>query len=242
MYGWHVGSSPLARGLRAQPSDSFRSDRIIPARAGFTDGRRSVTGPRGDHPRSRGVYRQQYRAYARSPGSSPLARGLRIGAIIARADIRIIPARAGFTACFMLSVKSHGDHPRSRGVYRLRTKMREIMPGSSPLARGLPMADDDKDVGTGIIPARAGFTDRRGSGGHGLADHPRSRGVYSPLTGRMRRTSGSSPLARGLRPWEASHSPQARIIPARAGFTTAKGRRPSTCRDHPRSRGVYSPP
>ena len=50
---------------------------------------------------------------------------------------------------------------------------------------------------------------------------------------------GSSPLARGLLRGAADALAAARIIPARAGFTTrlAAAWRAST--DHPRSRGVY---
>ena len=92
--------------------------------------------------------------------------------------------------------------------------------GSSPLARGLhDDADPLGDRGR-IIPARAGFTPPWGRRGHGLRDHPRSRGVY----GRRRPSGlsgpGSSPLARGLR---------------REG-----PRRHPGGGDHPRSRGVYA--
>ena len=50
---------------------------------------------------------------------------------------------------------------------------------------------------------------------------------------------GSSPLARGLPQVGGVEVGEARIIPARAGFTG--GRPPPRCRisDHPRSRGVY---
>ena len=51
-----LGSSPLARGLRARGGPYHLGVRIIPARAGFTqlyaDLQRKLT----DHPRSRGVY------------------------------------------------------------------------------------------------------------------------------------------------------------------------------------------
>ena len=51
-----VGSSPLARGLRASGRDTAVHTGIIPARAGFTGvGYDSVLGD-ADHPRSRGVY------------------------------------------------------------------------------------------------------------------------------------------------------------------------------------------
>ena len=50
------GSSPLARGLRGLEGAGPLQRRIIPARAGFTPHRSPRPGPRGDHPRSRGVY------------------------------------------------------------------------------------------------------------------------------------------------------------------------------------------
>ena len=72
-----------------------------------------------------------------------------------------------------------------------------------------------------------------------MRDHPRSRGVYpghrrSPCPG-----SGSSPLARGLQAAAGSFRDDARIIPARAGFTPVAGRCGRLPGDHPRSRGVY---
>ena len=71
------GSSPLARGLRTELLKPCVRTRIIPARAGFT---RLITGSptqSRDHPRSRGVYVAFSSARELSPGSSPLARGLR---------------------------------------------------------------------------------------------------------------------------------------------------------------------
>ena len=52
---------------------------------------------------------------------------------------------------------------------------------------------------------------------------------------------GSSPLARGLRAHHDRRLCGGRIIPARAGFTTAASTRSTLIRDHPRSRGVYPP-
>ena len=92
-----------------------------------------------------------------------------------------------------------------------------------------------------IIPARAGFTagPRHASRGH--PDHPRSRGVYRVTHRRNRVSDGSSPLARGLQTYLGGGSHYARIIPARAGFTTAATGTRRTRTDHPRSRGVYAP-
>ena len=71
-----------------------------------------------DHPRSRGVYRLWFLWTSSSKGSSPLARGLLTPAHSKMAQIRIIPARAGFTAVIITIHGEHEDHPRSRGVYR----------------------------------------------------------------------------------------------------------------------------
>ena len=115
------GSSPLARGLRPVWVRHVGRPGIIPARAGFTPGTHTGVGPWGDHPRSRGVYS-----------------GWPIHCVSA---MGIIPARAGFTGCRRARRREHEDHPRSRGVYFQRICAPVTMPGSSPLARGLPPLD-----------------------------------------------------------------------------------------------------
>ena len=173
----------------------------------------------GDHPRSRGVYR-----------------GIRS---LQCAGGRIIPARAGFTSTTGRSSAPPWDHPRSRGVYQQRALHGAQTQGSSPLARGLPPAVCVITRPTGIIPARAGFTPLRWRECTRIADHPRSRGVYHSCSGGTRLTTGSSPLARGLRRLSFTSIFRSRIIPARAGFTNSTHRLYSNGRDHPRSRGVY---
>ena len=197
------GSSPLARGLRRPRRPGQVLPRIIPARAGFTRRSARRSGRREDHPRSRGVYLPHHRAEAVARGSSPLARGLPHRARARDRTARIIPARAGFTAAPAAGGPVAGDHPRSRGVYSVRSTMQGPRRGSSPLARGLPGSLLATMRGVGIIPARAGFTRPRGS--------------------RIPRRRGSSPLARGL-PELADHlRARGRIIPARAGFTRGCG-------------------
>ena len=155
---------------------------IIPARAGFTHpfcfpiyylgdhprsrgvypscpngwGRRG-----GDHPRSRGVYSVISVDPRESGGSSPLARGLLLAKNFRRQDVRIIPARAGFTSPPPRRRPSHWDHPRSRGVYDISGSPPGRSWGSSPLARGLPVGAGVLLEERRIIPARAGFTRHR---------------------------------------------------------------------------------
>ena len=172
-------------------------------------------------------------------GSSPLARGLHRQDPVSAPGRGIIPARAGFTPRSASWAERNGDHPRSRGVYRIASAKAPWAVGSSPLARGLHPLGRWQRLDDGIIPARAGFTrgDDRHHRRHG--DHPRSRGVYSGKVRRPPRRRGSSPLARGLpaQPPRASGRPG--IIPARAGFTPSWADCPAPVSDHPRSRGVY---
>ena len=172
------GSSPLARGLRGLSLRIYRESRIIPARAGFT-WRNWATAPnRSDHPRSRGVYGPGVVSRPATGGSSPLARGLQRIDFPEECDDRIIPARAGFTSTRRRRGGGHSDHPRSRGVYiALEIQVKPVL-GSSPLARGLLGGIVGLNGQAGIIPARAGFTERMNEDKRTSSDHPRSRGVY----------------------------------------------------------------
>ena len=219
MAGGPYGSSPLARGLRRPRRRTGGRRGIIPARAGFTP----TGGVRGrgrwDHPRSRGVYPDGHSEPHYGSGSSPLARGLRLVEEVLRGDLRIIPARAGFTQYAPPSGRTPRDHPRSRGVYRIGERWRIAIRGSSPLARGLRGGIVDGHHVGGIIPARAGFTSGRTCLRGGRGDHPRSRGVYGRVMEGGSWGAGSSPLARGL-----------------LDDSVRKAYRGG---DHPRSRGVY---
>ena len=174
-----------------------------------------------------------------TPGSSPLARGLRSGSSCGRCASGIIPARAGFTTRRAGTPREPRDHPRSRGVYTRSEKSRTSEPGSSPLARGLRGGRLRPDPRHRIIPARAGFTQNPYWPCREDRDHPRSRGVYVNEYGRKWGYTGSSPLARGLRQRVRAQVGVHGIIPARAGFTGCTGMMRPGRSDHPRSRGVY---
>ena len=200
-----TGSSPLARGLLRATYGDMPVLGIIPARAGFTATTSGPTGCPWDHPRSRGVYGSSASARPMAAGSSPLARGLPGGGDLIGQGGGIIPARAGFTSPPCTRCARARDHPRSRGVYSSCMRVGTASVGSSPLARGLPVADP-----AGLV-------------GHG--DHPRSRGVYPRRRHRAGGALGSSPLARGLPTKLPTSGKCTRIIPARAGFTPAGARR-----------------
>ena len=218
-----AGSSPLARGLHRHPHGDVRRRRIIPARAGFTSTVAQAVKDGSDHPRSRGVYSSPNIGPVKSPGSSPLARGLLVDWLVNTAWPWIIPARAGFTSSWRSPARVTSDHPRSRGVYTVENAGEFATSGSSPLARGLLKFGAQLLWFGRIIPARAGFTPGSLRGRAPVPDHPRSRGVYTAPGGAEASMTGSSPLARGL-PLARGHGRIAYgIIPARAGFTWPGG-------------------
>ena len=233
------GSSPLARGLHMRLEKGTVADRIIPARAGFTPGRGTLTRDHRDHPRSRGVYELDPNVSFKMNGSSPLARGLRHSIRRDGRESRIIPARAGFTVSAALAASVCADHPRSRGVYIAFAISILTEAGSSPLARGLPGHGPGARPLPGIIPARAGFTIHGADTLSTRRDHPRSRGVYFRAVADGDPVIGSSPLARGLQVRVNERRSPIGIIPARAGFTGVRRGEPARSQDHPRSRGVY---
>ena len=213
--------------------------RIIPARAGFTSGSRSVTRWRQDHPRSCGVYAPPREECRGGQGSSPLVRGLPDLLPDRPVEAGIIPARAGFTAQYETIRPSCSDHPRSCGVYPRTETPVWSAEGSSPLVRGLQSNFRAAEIGSGIIPARAGFTDATAHGSALRPDHPRSCGVYHFEDAVAGLRGGSSPLVRGLPRATLFGGPMDRIIPARAGFTESHAHLVIAARDHPRSCGVY---
>ena len=111
------GSSPLSRGIPPQSNQTRKEHRIIPALAGNTHPRTSLSTSGRDHPRSRGEY------------------------VIPRAaqttESWIIPALAGNTPPRHPEIPLRRDHPRSRGEYRVLPGSRFGALGSSPLSRGI---------------------------------------------------------------------------------------------------------
>ena len=132
-----AGSSPHTRGLHPAAGGQLPGHGIIPAHAGFTAGRPRVSSPRADHPRTRGVYAMKNLTGGVIGGSSPHTRGLRGEGPRPVRRPGISPAHAGFTRGWAGRRTPSTDHPRTRGVYRWRSRMLERERGSSPHTRGL---------------------------------------------------------------------------------------------------------
>ena len=92
-----VGSSPLARGARAEGGRRRERQGIIPACAGSTPSGPTCTCRCWDHPRLRGEHAVLLDNLPKATGSSPLARGAPDERRAARRRDGIIPACAGST-------------------------------------------------------------------------------------------------------------------------------------------------
>ena len=172
-------------------------------------------------------------------GSSPHTRGA-LGAFVGSVSVEgIIPAYAGSTFPYTLTVLALGDHPRIRGE-RILVHVPSATPiGSSPHTRGARSAPASHTNSARIIPAYAGSTRRESLRRHDSADHPRIRGEHGRRVAPRADGVGSSPHTRGARGTSRSRPTPRRIIPAYAGSTMPAPSSPSSERDHPRIRGEH---
>ena len=70
------------------------------------------------------------------------------------------------------------DHPRLRGEYLNPVVIPDLIAGSPPLARGVPVGAIVAEFALRITPACAGSTGNRFLLCIGFQDHPRLRGEY----------------------------------------------------------------
>ena len=152
------GSSPLTRGKQCCHRHALGTERLIPAHAGKTLGRRRATRARRAHPRSRGENPGCDTVRPRTAGSSPLTRGKRSGLRARALRRRLIPAHAGKTRCQRRSRDPDRAHPRSRGENERDVSLAAGFGGSSPLTRGKRQARRHEAHPRGLIPAHAGKT------------------------------------------------------------------------------------
>ena len=165
------------RGKRPQPFHDALRVRIIPARAGQTDGRPPRGTYKADHPRACGANDGLTTLQLIECGSSPRVRGKLQFSDQPRWQDRIIPARAGQTPAARHPGEHHADHPRACGANQAAAIAVQHAVGSSPRVRGKLAGCRAGAVQHRIIPARAGQT----AGWRRLApnrpDHPRACGA-----------------------------------------------------------------
>ena len=154
------GSSPRVRGKHSGRPRRHPQRRLIPARAGKTGVPPIRPETNRAHPRACGENHQESARMRVERGSSPRVRGkLRY-----RADVEdrrgLIPARAGKTHIPEMYVYSVAAHPRACGENDNVVPVVISRLGSSPRVRGKPQVGESAKDDDGLIPARAGKTDR----------------------------------------------------------------------------------
>ncbi len=232
-----AGSSPHARGTRADGRRDFADLRIIPACAGNARSPRIAPGHGADHPRMRGERHRADKDAIAKRGSSPHARGTPGATPAPALRARIIPACAGNAALPTRRTGASTDHPRMRGERGSVIASASASVGSSPHARGTPRAQSLHGPRHRIIPACAGNAASMAYCGTLNPDHPRMRGERCAVYDNGSTYCGSSPHARGTRRLDPSRPPLLRIIPACAGNARIARRTRTGWTDHPRMRG-----
>ena len=153
-----LGSSPHARGALPIVPIFLGLLGIIPACAGSTDRLYLLVECLWDHPRMRGEHASIGEGDIARAGSSPHARGARLGDSVSRSSWGIIPACAGSTHAPAVPRFLGWDHPRMRGEHPCPRQQPSTAMGSSPHARGALVDDGIGRRGHCIIPACAGST------------------------------------------------------------------------------------
>ena len=191
----------------------------------------------GSSPRRRG--KQAGRAARVRAGRliSPRRRGKRGGRVPRRCPCGLIPAWAGKTRRRVRSRRARWAHPRVGGENVVRPGATILEPGSSPRGRGKPSWTTRSTSRPGLIPAWAGKTSPHATAGCPRRAHPRVGGENSTGPGIGWQSKGSSPRGRGkLDQWRAAAG-FGGLIPAWAGKTASRSRKPDACLAHPRVGG-----
>ena len=236
------GSSPRVRGKHLKASGITQRARLIPARAGKTNGtglRRSASPA---HPRACGENLAALYDIDAEAGSSPRVRGKPRRSRPARPVRGLIPARAGKTFLFSQLHQYGTAHPRACGENLSPVPAGWAQDGSSPRVRGKRTEDLGGDHRGGLIPARAGKTHRPRHSVLLPWAHPRACGENLRDAGAAVWEMGSSPRVRGKRPPGNPHTRRAGLIPARAGKTRAPDAAEPAARAHPRACGENTSP
>ena len=194
--------------------------RFIPARAGNTRFTRAAASTSTVHPRAGGEHGEVTAWWSLWTGSSPRGRGTR--STTSRA-----PARRAV-------------HPRAGGEHTAAHSGEDACTGSSPRGRGTQRWAYRTLTEIRFIPARAGNTVRRRSSRLAAPVHPRAGGEHL-IHQRVAPTHyGSSPRGRGTHTTVVKPHSCTRFIPARAGNTGPRTRRPRCATVHPRAGGEHS--
>ena len=255
-----IGSSPRARGTRAQDVHLHDLFRFIPAGAGNTRCVTRISCRIMVHPRGRGEHVDNHQRTARNTGSSPRARGTHRARRHPHRGRRFIPAGAGNTSSTSSHIAMVSVHPRGRGEHGVLTATCSRPSGSSPRARGTrslgcarcgstpvhPRGRGEHADPSGLhsflvrfIPAGAGNTRLRPIRRWRTPVHPRGRGEHSRNETTSPGCCGSSPRARGTPATTTRGMSSAAVHPRGRGEHERHRRRPYDADgSSPRARGT----
>ncbi len=236
----HVGSSPRLRGARDQGNTTECTNRLIPASAGSTGGRKPCCMCHWAHPRVCGEHYARTSEPLRLRGSSPRLRGAPSGWECDGGVNGLIPASAGSTLMHWPPPCSAPAHPRVCGEHYRHRSRRMKREGSSPRLRGAPSSRRRTWDWSRLIPASAGSTHSRHHAEQYQTAHPRVCGEHpgDPQTPEI--SDGSSPRLRGAHVTPTTLPVQRRLIPASAGSTRGASGWGHSRRAHPRVCGEHS--
>mgnify|MGYP001677503115 CR=1 FL=1 len=214
------GSSPRVRGKPRRSGLRRRLSRLIPARAGKTNGRTAAARSEPAHPRACGENVGVHFCVHFCSGSSPRVRGKHRRHSSSVGEPGLIPARAGKTGCSSSNTGCPRAHPRACGENATSRRHARTAGGSSPRVRGKRPRGIPHRHPRGLIPARAGKTAPTRRRSNGSRAHPRACGENIGPGRSRRRARSSSPRVRGKRASSDRVRQPVGLIPARAGKTT----------------------
>ena len=170
------GSSPRVRGKQCVKAFHAVQPGLIPARAGKTMCEGLSRGTARAHPRACGENGCPGWSICGLVGSSPRVRGKLPRALDVRVFLGLIPARAGKTHVGDGAGENLGAHPRACGENIVSYAAVILLCGSSPRVRGKLRGRVGTHLHAGLIPARAGKTNRSTGGTNSSWAHPRACG------------------------------------------------------------------
>ena len=214
-----VGSSPRGRGTQRYGYRRRSTYRFIPARAGNTSSRCTLTCRRTVHPRAGGEHGGYGFWIGRTDGSSPRGRGTHL---VVGAGSCPVPV-----------------HPRAGGEHFAERERSFELNGSSPRGRGTQGSGESISRADRFIPARAVNTRRSSIARCRASVHPRAGGEHKSPASKTVEPPGSSPRGRGTLPGRRPSDLRQRFIPARAGNTAAALTGLGGTSVHPRAGGEH---
>ena len=228
------GSSPRVRGTGTLQHRARQGSRFIPACAGNRFMSFTFLFCHSVHPRVCGEQTRTARISSSSGGSSPRVRGTDLVDVAEMRLDRFIPACAGNRGSAASPCSRRPVHPRVCGEQADRTPPSRSRPGSSPRVRGTGNQPSSDATQRRFIPACAGNSIPVPPGVPHTSVHPRVCGEQTIFAGTTFSSFGSSPRVRGTEPTSHCQRLRSRFIPACAGNSGTRRRRPVSTTVHPR--------